>query len=88
MATTFENKTVILSDLWLNYRSDEEFTDFVEYNDLGLPLAYAHINNIVKLNDVGIKMVEETFDLFLAGLEVEDAEEGFESLDELLGLDF
>jgi hypothetical protein len=32
--TSAENKVIILSELWLNYRYDEQFTDFVEYNDL------------------------------------------------------
>jgi hypothetical protein len=69
--------------LWLNYRNDEEFQDFIEYNDLGLPLAYAIDNDIVKSSEMAQKFVEETFDLFLASLETEDT--GFETLDELLG---
>jgi hypothetical protein len=70
--------------LWLNYRSDEEFQDFIEYNDLGLPLAYAIDNNIVKSSEMAQRFVEESFDLFMASLEVEDT--GFENLDELLAL--
>ncbi len=35
--TTFENKCDILSDLWMNYRFEKQFEDFVNYNDLGLP---------------------------------------------------
>ncbi len=46
--TTFENKALILADLWMNFRNDEEFQDFVDYNDLGLPLAYALANGVVK----------------------------------------
>ncbi len=49
METTLDNKLSILSQLWLDYRDDEEFTDFIEYNDLGLPLAYAISNDIVKI---------------------------------------
>ena len=40
MATDFSTKTAILADLWINYRDEGEFEDFIEYNDLGLPLAY------------------------------------------------
>ena len=40
MATPFSNKVAILADLWINYRDDEQFQDFIEYNDLGLPLGY------------------------------------------------
>lgn len=82
--TPYSNKYQILADLWLNYKDDEEFQDFVEYNDLGLPLAYAIANEIVKSTDLAEKFINETFDLLLAGLEIEDT--GFESLDDLLGL--
>ena len=83
-STSYTDKCSILAELWLNYRSDEEFQDFIEYNDLGLPLAYAIDNDIVKSSEMAQRFVEETFDLFLASLETEDT--GFETLDELLGL--
>lgn len=82
MTTTFSDKTAILAELWLDYRDDEEFLDFVSYNDLGLPLAYAINNAIVELTPVAEKFVNETFDLLLSGLGVED--KGFESLEDLL----
>jgi hypothetical protein len=84
METTFDNKVAILAELWLDYRDDEEFTDFIEYNDLGLPLAYAISTNIVKSTPTAEKFINETFDLLLAGLEVEDT--GFEDLAEVLEL--
>ena len=85
MTTTFSSKTLILSDLWLNYRDEEQFKDFVAYNDLGLPLAYAIANNVVEATPVAEKFINETFDLLLAGLGVEDT--GFELLDDLLDLE-
>lgn len=81
MTTTFSNKATILADLWLNYRDDENFKDFVGYNDLGLPLAYLLANGVVESNPIADKFVEETFDLLLSGLGVEDT--GFELLDDL-----
>lgn len=84
--TTFENKTQILADLWLNYRADGDFTDFVEYNDLGLPLAYAISAGIVPATDRAREFVEETFALLLAGMDITE-DTGFESLDDLLQLD-
>tara|TARA_B110000285_G_C14765321_1_gene441432 strand:+ start:178 stop:432 length:255 start_codon:yes stop_codon:yes gene_type:complete len=84
METTFESKVEILADLWMNYRGDEEFDDFFEYNDLGLPLSYAVANKIVKSTENSQSMIDETFSLFLAGLDIED--EGFTHLDEILGL--
>jgi hypothetical protein len=84
METTFDNKVAILAELWLDYRDDEEFTDFIEYNDLGLPLAYAISTNIVKSTPTAEKFINETFELLLAGLDVEDT--GFEDLAEVLEL--
>ncbi len=82
--TTYSDKIEILADLWLNYKHDEEFQDFVEYNDIGLPLAYAIANGIVKNTDLAEGYIVETFDLLLAGLEI-DEDTGFETLDDLLG---
>lgn len=81
-STPYLTKAEILSELWLNYRNDEEFEDFVQYNDLGLPLAYIIANSITATTDMAQRFIEETFDLLLAGLDVED--EGFESLEEIL----
>ena len=80
---TFENKITILAELWMNYRDDEDLQDFVEYNDLGLPLAYFLMNEIVLPTSQSELYINETYDLFIASLQVEDKE--WESLDELLG---
>jgi hypothetical protein len=80
---TFENKITILAELWMNYRDDEELQDFVEYNDLGLPLAYFLMNEIVLPTLQSAVYIDETYNLFIASLGVEDKE--WASLDELLG---
>ena len=67
----------------MNYRDDEELQDFIEYNDLGLPLAYFLMNEIVLPTDQAEVYINETYDLFVASLTVEDKE--WESLDEILG---
>jgi hypothetical protein len=79
--TTFDNKCEILGELWITYKNDPEFTDFLEYNDLGLPLAYAIAGDIVKTTPKSTMFIEETFDLLLTALEIQD--EGFDSLDDL-----
>ena len=79
--TTQENKAEILAELWLNYRDDQNFEDFIAYNDLGLPLAYLLSTNIVKGTEMADKFIDETFELLLASLEVEDT--GFETLDDI-----
>jgi hypothetical protein len=82
--TPFSNKCEVLGELWLKYRSEEEFEDFIEYNDLGLPIAYAIANNIVKSTDMAKSFIEETFDLLLAALDLED--DNWENLDQMLSI--
>jgi hypothetical protein len=80
---TFENKVSILAELWMNYREDEDLKDFVEYNDLGLPLAYFLMNELVLPTKQAEVYIDETYNLLIASLQVEDVE--WTSLDELLG---
>jgi hypothetical protein len=78
----FENKNTILAELWMNYRDDDQIKDFVDYNDLGLPLAYLITNEIVIPTKQAELYINETYDLLLASLEVEDEE--YQSLDEMM----
>ena len=80
--TPFLIRCEILSDLWLNYKADDEFKDFIVYNDLGLPLAYSLAEGIVEPTEIATRFVNETFELLLAGLGLEDDE--FETLDQML----
>jgi hypothetical protein len=80
--TTIENKEIILAELWMTYKNDPNFEDFISYNDLGLPLAYVMSTGIATRTDASNKFIEETFTLLLGSLEVEDT--GFYTLDELL----
>ena len=82
--TPFSSKCIILGELWLNYRDDEEFIDFVEYNDLGLPLAYLLAEGIVQSNNKAEVFVSETWDLLIEALGIEDT--GFQNLDEMLSI--
>lgn len=81
MTTTYSNKAIILGELWLNYRDDEEFTDFIDYNDIGLPVAYAIANDIVISTPIAEQFINETFILLLNALGIDDV--GFESLNDL-----
>jgi hypothetical protein len=83
--TPFDKQCELLADFWINCRSDENFQDFVSYNDLGLPLAYAIAEKIASPNELTQRFVNETWVLLLASLEVEDTGD-FETLDDLLGL--
>lgn len=81
--TSLKNKISILAELWMDYRNDENLQDFIEYNDIGLPLAYFIHTQIVDLSPRSEIYMDETFELLLKSLELKDV--GFESLDSVLG---
>lgn len=80
--TDFSSICRILGQLYSDYKEDIGFRDFIEFNDLGLPLAYLTTEGLCEPNPDGEKYVAETWNLFLASLKIDD--EGFESLDEVL----
>lgn len=82
-STPIEVRCDILSELWIEYRDQEDFNDFINYNDLGLPLSFALAEDIVKPTDKSTMIINETFDLFLATLGIEE-DGGYDNLDDLL----
>jgi hypothetical protein len=83
--TKFSIKCDILAEFWVAYKGDENYEDFISYNDLGLPLAYAISTDIVERTRKAKTFVEETWDVFLGVHGLED--EGYESLDDILPID-
>lgn len=81
MQTDFVNKVSILGALWSNYQDDKNMQDFFEFNDIGLPLAYMVAEELANPTAEGSRFIEETFDLFLVALDIEDT--GFEFLDDV-----
>jgi hypothetical protein len=78
----FADKAGIVGQLWIEFRNDEDFSAFMEYNDLGCPLAYMIAEGIVKeVTPLGEEMINETYKMLLDLLEV--TEEDFEVLDEI-----
>ena len=59
--TAYEAQCDILADLWVEYKSEPEFKDFVEYNDLGLPLAYSIANGSKVLHRRNIRNTVRSF---------------------------
>lgn len=78
--TDFFIKCEILGELYQNYR--EDFKDFIEFNDLGFPLAFFNAQHLALPSVDGVRFIEETWDLLLTELNVKD--EGFEDLPHLL----
>ena len=81
MKTTFEAQCDILGRLWIEHREDEDFEDFVEYNDLGLPLAYFISEGVALPTPLAETYIGETFELLISALDIEDT--GFANLDEV-----
>lgn len=81
MQTDFGSKVSILSELWSNYQGDKQMKDFIEFNDIGLPLAYLVSEKLATETETGSRFIEETFDLLMIALDIEDT--GFEFLDEV-----
>ena len=81
--TPFEVRCMILADLWMNYRKDDEFQDFLEYNDVGLPAAWLIAEELCTPGDKLKGMINETFVLLMKALDIEE-DTGFDSLDDML----
>ena len=71
----YADKTGILGQLWIDYREDENFSLFMEYNDIGLPLSYVVAEGLVPgLTDLGEDYVDETLEMFFKLLEISEQE--------------
>ncbi len=82
----FETVCGILGELHSNYSDSKDFRSFIEFNDLGLPLAFLTSQGlVVELSDDGRRYVIDTFDMFVSSLKVDpdDIMDGM-TLDELL----
>ncbi len=79
--TDFSKVCEILGELYANYRQDENFKDFIDFNDLGLPLAFFASEDLCEVSDDGARYITETWSLFLASIELEDTD--WESLDQM-----
>jgi len=80
--TEFISVCDILGELFANYKEDDDFKDFIEFNDLGLPLAFLIREDLAMPTDTGEKYIMETWELFLVLLDLEDT--GFTDLDGVL----
>ena len=81
--TDFTSKCEILGDFYSNYRDEKDFEDFMEFNDLGLPLAYFVAQSLCDVSDDGVRYINDTWDLFIASLEISDT--GFTNLSDVFG---
>lgn len=80
--TDLASKCDILNDIWINHSENEWFEDFIDINDLGLPMAYFICNGIVEATPLAIEIIDATFADLLELFEIED--NGFKSLKDLV----
>lgn len=82
ITTDLASKCDILNDIWINHSDDELFDDFIEINDLGLPMAYFICNGIVEATPLAVEIIDLTFADLLELLDIEDT--GFKLLSDIL----
>lgn len=86
MELTLADKAGVLGQLWINFREDEDFSLFIEYNDIGLPMAYFLSEGLVNgLTPLGEQYIVESFDMFAKAMEITDEE--FASLEGVITLE-
>ena len=78
MTTDFSKQLEILADFWTGWRDDEKLSEFFDFNDIGLPLAWCGFEGLCEINEDGKKYVAESWELLLAAFEVKDT--GFDNI--------
>lgn len=82
--TEFPIVCEILGKFWLDVKGEAAWAEFIRYNDLGLPLAYALTQGIVEATDLTEGFVNETWLGLLKELDAVD--KGFMSFEQFESL--
>ncbi len=77
------NKIAVLADLYLNYRDEDQFKEFADYNDIGLPIAHLVHTGLCNMNKEAELYIEETYDLLIAAMGV-DPDEVYETIEDMI----
>lgn len=78
-----KDKAEIIVQFTQEFIGDENFDDWFDYNDLGVPLAVGIVNNLIMLTQDGIKLFNETWENLCNELDQDPNGEYF-SIDDLL----
>ena len=78
-----DRKVGVLADLYLNYRDEDQFKEFADYNDIGLPIAHLVHTGLCNMNKEAEVYVEETYDLLVSAMGV-DPEQDYQTIDDML----
>jgi hypothetical protein len=83
MINEMDRKIGVLADLYLNYRDEDQFKEFADYNDIGLPIAHLVHTGLCNMNREAEVYVEETYDLLISAMGV-DPELDYQTIDDML----
>ena len=83
--TDFSNICSILGKLFEDYKEDIGFREFIEFNDIGLPLSYFIASELVTPSPLAEQYVIETFELLCAALHL-PIEGEYQTLEHMLDL--
>lgn len=75
-------KVAILADLYFKHKGDNALSDFFEYNNIGLPLAYVVQESLATLQPRGEQYISETYAMLIESLGASH-EEDYASLEDL-----
>lgn len=78
----FSTKCEILAELWIVFRDDSDFTRFINVNDVGLPLAYAQVNNLA--SNVNEAIINQTWENLLEHCGIFDDEASLNNLQDII----
>ena len=76
-------KAEILVQFTQDSFNDENYDEFFDYNDLGIPLSIAIVQDMVILTDAGEQLLEETW-IELCNLFEADPNSEYETIDDLV----
>jgi hypothetical protein len=77
-------KAEIIFEFTSEYASDEAFEEFFSYNNLGVPMAIMIVNDLVILNEGGVRVLDETWESLCENLNDADVDYDYEDLGELI----
>jgi len=77
------SKAEILVQFTQDHFNSGEYDDFFDYNDLGIPLSIAIVQDMVILTDSGEELLEETW-IELCNLFNADVNAEYETIDDLI----
>jgi len=87
MEVNFADRCGILGQFWYDFKDDPTVKPFMEYNDVGLPLAWFIATGVVTPLPMAEEYINETFAMFLSAMEVEEEDVvDVDNLDDLLAI--